>query len=133
VIETHPGSVLYDCLSLYDQRSSHLADLNRHGRLHVFHRCDGRRVTGAPMDIWKAMIAAERPQEVLDEVCRRMGLAIPTRLPPSTPRVLVYRCIAAVLAHAAFGRARWECRDGFLDTAGEGGGEGAWKTAGAAR
>jgi hypothetical protein len=54
------------------------------------------------------------------ELLTRMGLAIPTRLPPTTPTVLVYRFIAAFLTHATFGRSRWECRNGFFDTAGDG-------------
>jgi len=45
-----------------------------------------------------------------------MGLEIPQYLPSSTPTVLVYRFIAAFLAHSYLGKDYWECRNGMFDS-----------------
>ncbi|GAB4520299.1 MAG: hypothetical protein Kow0047_31520 [Anaerolineae bacterium] len=118
VIETHPGGGQYDCLSLYDRQTGRLvADFNRRGGLH-FHD------TGEAMDIWQELLVAPTPKPVLDEVCRRLGLPMMEHVPPSTPQTLVYRFIATFLTHAAFGIRAWDCRNGFYDTSGYGGGTG---------
>lgn len=52
----------------------------------------------------------------LDSVCRLLGLEVPARLPPSTPEVLVYRLIAALLRQALFGRAAWSFEQGVFDS-----------------
>jgi hypothetical protein len=59
---------------------------------------------------------------VVDRLCQQAQLEQPAGLPASTPPVVVYRCIATFLAPAAFGRARWECRNGYCSTSGYGDG-----------
>ncbi len=112
VIETHPGGGMYDCLSIFCN-SRHVADFNRAGSFHVFDSKGGQ----PPIDIWRSL-AEENIQDVLDQVCRSLNLQSPTKLPPSTPEVIVYRLIAAFLGHSAFGKESWECRNGYFDTAG---------------
>jgi hypothetical protein len=121
VIETHPGGGQYDCLSLYDGEV-HIADFNRCGRFHVFHRYDNEPKLPQPLDIWSEMLNTKDVRSVLDRVSMMLGLPIPDRLPPTTPTTLVYRFIATFLSHAVFGIHRWECRNGFFDTSGYGGG-----------
>ncbi len=112
LIETHPGGGMYDCLSIFcDQK--HIADFNRAGSFHVVHNPNAVPA----LDIWRLMVE-EDVQSVLNQVCRRLALKIPGKLPPSTPEVIVYRFIAAFLAHAAFGKEKWECRNGLFDTSG---------------
>lgn len=112
VIETHPGGGMYDCLSLFCN-SRHVADFNRAWNFHVFDPKGGQ----PPVDIWRSL-AEENIQDVLNQVCRSLQLQIPTKLPPSTPEVIVYRFIAAFLGHSAFGKEHWECRNGYFDASG---------------
>ena len=126
IIETHPGGGLYDCLSVYDSRARHIADLNRKGRLHVFEASGRCQAATRPIDIWTEMIDETDPKDVLDRVCSLLGLAKPKRLPPSSPATLVYRFISTFLTHSVFGRDHWECRNGMCDTSGYGGGVVSW-------
>lgn len=112
--ETHPGSGMYDCLSLFNNQR-HVADFNRVGRFHVFDTPSDQ----PPLDIWPALVK-EDVQGVLDEVCRRLGLKVPAKLPPSTSEIIVYRFISAFLAHSIFGKEKWECRNGYTDSSGMG-------------
>ena len=120
LIETHPGGGQYDCLAIYTKDLKHIADFNRVGSFHIFERLDGKQVTQEPMDIWLALITEKRPQKILDEICTNLGLLIPKRVPSSTPEIITYRFIAAFLAGTAFGRDKWECRNGMLDSSGFG-------------
>ncbi len=121
VIETHPSGGQYDCLSFLSLNGRHIADLNRRGRFHV---CEPLHGTAQfqPWDLWTDAITEDDPLRVVDGLCQRIGLAVPAKLPPSTPMVLAYRFIADFLTHSVLGRTRWECRNGFEDTSGWGGG-----------
>ena len=121
VIETHPGGGQYDCLSLYAKKQKHIAAFNRVGRLHIFENFDGSQQE-RPLDIWRDMMESYNPKETLDKISGLIGLPIPGKLPSSTPTTLVYRFIAEFLTHAAFGNHDWECRSGYEDTSGYGGG-----------
>lgn len=112
VIETHPGGGMYDCLSLF-RDNQHIADFNRVGSFHVFNSTSDH----PPLDIWRAL-ADEDIQKVLDQICRNLELQVPAKLPSSTPDVIVYRFIAAFLGHSAFGKEKWECRNGYFDSSG---------------
>jgi len=132
--ESHPGGGQYDCLSLSERKHANPTgleavanlDLNRSGRAHVHARFDGAPLRPADeggsgpisFEVWPAMIAAEDPREVVRAVATQAGLPLGTKVPPSTPEVLTVRFIAAFLSHAVFGRRRWECRNGCLDTSG---------------
>ncbi len=122
VIETHPGGGLYDCLALFDDEKNHIADFNREGRLHIFAKFDNSTLQG-PLDIWAEMFDANNLKDTLDRISFMIGLPVPSQLPLSTPTTLVYRFISAFLTHSAFSIHKWECRNGCLDTSGEGGGK----------
>jgi hypothetical protein len=51
-----------------------------------------------------------------------MGLPHQGKAKMTSRPLLVYRAIAAFLAHACFSRTEWSARSGFLDTSGYGGG-----------
>jgi len=112
---------MYDCLSLYNTNLVHIADLNRAGRFHVFHRCDGSDTIPEPFE-WQEIFGVEDPKDTVDKISAMLGLPVPAYLPADTPETLVYRFIAHFLTHSAFGREVWECRNGFCDTSGHGGG-----------
>lgn len=119
VIETHPGGGLYDCLTLIDGRT-HIADFNRQGSLHVFNRFDGNQRLPPLFGLWNEMFESEDLKALLDKISKMMGLPTPTSLPPSTNTALIYRFISSFLTHAAFGKNKWECRNGCIDTSGYG-------------
>lgn len=121
VIETHPGGGQYDCLSLYDKNGLNIAHFNRNGRMTVFKRFDGRE-NPRPFDIWSATCHENKQKETLDKVSDMIGLTVPAKLPASTATTLVYRLIAEFLTHSVFGKYCWECRNGYEDTSGYGGG-----------
>jgi hypothetical protein len=117
VIETHPGCGTYDCLSLINKQGKAIADFNRSGRFHVLHGSKEK-----PLEIWKEISDNSDSKKILDKVCQMLGWQTVKKLPSSTSTTLVYRFIADFLAHAAFGIHAWECRNGYCDTSGYGGG-----------
>jgi len=119
VHETHPGGGQYDCLAVQHVRRGHLVDLNRSGSFHVWLGGSDGPSDSTP---WQAGAVSSPPRDPLDRLCRSMKLAIPNRLPRSTPRTIVYRFIAAFLAHAVFAVEPWRCLNGMCDTSGYGGG-----------
>lgn len=121
VIETHPGGGQYDCLSIYDKDNQNIVHFNRAGRMTVFKRFDGRR-TPPPFDIWSTMCEQSNQKEILNKVSDLIGLPAPSKIPASTPTTLAYRFIAELLTHGAFSKEQWECRNGYEDTSGYGGG-----------
>jgi hypothetical protein len=116
IMETFPCSGQYDCLSLIFKNQTNICDMNRLGRLHVHERCDGQPPPES-YDIWPDMVTTNNPKQVVDHVTKMLGLSIPSRLPASTPRIIVYRYIATFLTRAVSGTARWVCRNGFCDSA----------------
>jgi hypothetical protein len=82
---------------------------------------DGKKNDSEPIEIWDKMLCSEDTREALETVCRRMRLDINAKRRPSTSKILTYRFIADFLSHAAFRRSRWECLNGYCDSAGMGG------------
>jgi len=117
IIETHPGGGQYDCLSLYIKNKIHIADFNRKGSLHIFNTVNGKQVNYS-RSIWDVIIASEDLKQILDDICSRIKLKIPAKLPSSTKSILVYRFIAELLTHAAFGIKEWSCKNGMHDSSG---------------
>lgn len=126
IYELHPGGGQYDCLSLYTVDGKAVADLNRLGRLQISGQLRERRNSDSPVmrgeeaawDVWPEALVAVDPTELVDGICRRIGLDVPEKLPPSNPIVLVYRFITEFLSRTAFARDHWECRSGFYDSSG---------------
>ncbi|MBE7157340.1 MAG: hypothetical protein INR62_02685 [Rhodospirillales bacterium] len=115
--QTHPGGGQYDCLSLRDEAGRHFADLNRKGTLHIFARFDGREPEKESWDAWPELLRLDIT-ELVAEMRRRLGQDLPTRLSSSTPRVLLYRFVAACLGMHAFARGRWSCVSVAHDSSG---------------
>jgi hypothetical protein len=117
LIETHPGGGQYDCLSIYERASDrHVLDLNRVGSAHGW-------LTDRSMgDLWAQCAAADDPKDLVDAVERLAGLESSGVIPDETPEVVTLRFVAELLAGRLLGRGRWECRNGYHDSSGGGGG-----------
>ena len=121
LIETHPGGGQYDCLSLVTRGPEPVTvlDVNRVGSLHV---TGAGGAAGGSWRDWPDRILGSSGPEFLDEVTRALGLTVPRRLPASTPSTVAYRFVAEFLTHSVGRREAWECRNGYCDTSGWGGG-----------
>jgi hypothetical protein len=62
------------------------------------------------------------PDRFLDEISREARLTVPKKLPASTAATLTYRYISDFLTHSVGRLENWECRNGFEDSSGYGGG-----------
>jgi len=113
----HPGGGQYNSLTLWHSEFEYFVHLNRPGSFHVFARVDSRPNEGGSWDIWSELQVMDMPT-LVDEACRRIGLAAPAKLPPSTPLVLGYRFIADLLAAQAFSKERWYCVSAAHDSSG---------------
>ena len=128
LFELHPGGGIYDCLSLVDRAApldGAAIDLNRNGRAHVLGRFDGVPVRGVEdeaLAIWDDPATYADPVAVAECLGRAAGLPPIRRRPPTTPEVLVYRVITALLEEPPAPNIQWECRQGLLDTSGYDGG-----------
>lgn len=120
LIETHPGGGQYDCLSLIESNNGlqSVFDVNRGGGSVHLHR--GRTPQSWPD--WVDRMLAE-PLRFLDALGEAYGVAPPKSLPKSTPDTISFRYICEFLTHAVGRLERWECRNGFCDTSGWGGGK----------
>ena len=126
LIETHPCSGMYDCLTLRtkDRQPQTALSLNRAGSLHVWPEAleQADKQSNAYQDWLPSMLGPE-PSRFLDNVANDLRLSIPKKLPASTPETIVYRFIAEFLAHAIGRRETWDCRNGMHDTSGWCGGK----------
>ena len=120
----HPGDGQYDCLALYTVEQELIAYLNRPGRFTPWATLREKGVgpaSAGPWDVWQEVRRDCEPVELVDGICSRIGMAVPTKLPSSTAPILVYRFIAEFLSWTVCRPQRWECRSGFLDSSGWGG------------
>jgi hypothetical protein len=123
VIETHPGGGQYDCLTLIDKsRQSQLdhIDLNRAGSIFVWAKQGGWAWVwrGA----WSELVAKEDTESLVDRLCRRSMLPMPSASPRTSPTSNGVRFVAAFLKQAMFGPTHWDCRNATEDTSGGSGG-----------
>jgi hypothetical protein len=125
LIEGHPGGGLYDCLVLMTRgkKPQFAIDVNREGSVHIHHNAFGLGDDMTLHSDWLSRMLQPTPAKFLDEIAQEVRLVPPKHLPTSTPTTIVYRFIADFLTHAIGKLERWECRNGYLDTAGEGGGK----------
>jgi hypothetical protein len=107
IMKTHPGGGQYDCLTLYNQRLSVIAMLNRCGSLVVDKPIDGKLAKHV-RDFYNKLITADH-QVLLKQFFKLLGLKPRKPIPPSTPEVLIYRLIPEILALGAYGKNFWEC------------------------
>jgi len=121
IYEMHPGDGQYDCLALYTVEQDSLAYLNRVGSFTPFAtlRDEGvGPVSAEPWKIWDELQYDSKPQKLVDELCQRIGLKPPQKLPPTTPPALIYRLIAELVSWTVGRPQLWECRSGYLDSSG---------------
>jgi len=129
VLETHPGGGQYDMLTLIDRHRIHDLEsplepfpgafqFNRVGSVFIN---DGRQEI-VWRGFWSEILAVEDPRSLIRRLSAAAGLPRIQRLPVHTPAVLVYRLIASFLSQTTLTRERWECRNGYVDTSGYGGG-----------
>ena len=120
LIEVHPGGGLYDCLMLRTkgQNPRCTINVNRVGSVHI-HMLDGDSTVESD---WEERMLQSSPESFLDYIANKARLVIPKKLPASTPATLTYRYISDFLTHSVGRLERWQCRNGFEDTSGYGGG-----------
>ena len=118
LIEMHPGGGQYDCLALRTkgEHSETVIDVNRGGSVHT-HIGEMRNYSD-----WLERMLGRTPTTFLDEIANGARLPIPKKRPPSTPATLTYRYISDFLTHSVGRLENWQCRNGFEDTSGYGGG-----------
>jgi len=118
IIQTHPCSGQYNCLTVFDSRRPKFhADFNRPGSMHVWGENDSQSY-----DIWPEILEHGNQKSLLDVVCRRLQLPEIKKVPVTSRLTLVYRFIATFLTHTTCGIHRWTCCNGYVDTSGYGGG-----------
>ncbi|HEY0982936.1 MAG TPA: hypothetical protein VGE80_12465 [Schlesneria sp.] len=120
LIETHPGDGQYDCLSLveFSDDLHSVLDINRGGgSVHV--HCGRSPQSWAA---WPDRMLADSCG-FLDEIGAAIGLTTPEQLPKSTTTTITFRFISEFLTHAIGRLEQWQCRNGFCDTSGFGGGK----------
>lgn len=125
LIEAHAGGGQYDSLVLLRQRAGFEfgIDVNRGGgSVHLHTNAFVKNAETLLWGDWMKQLLAPQPSRFLDAVCNAARLEIPDRLPSTTPATLVFRFITEFLTHAVGRPERWECRNGFEDTSGYGGG-----------
>lgn len=121
IIETHPCSGQYDCLSVWKSPKNHIMDFNRSGSLHIWSKVDrssepNSGVIDHYQQVWHDYTAD--PKQTLNKICKMAGLPTATTMPISSPAILTYRFISTFLIQTVLGLDKWECRNGFLDSSG---------------
>lgn len=101
IIRYRPGGGQYDCLGIRSVAGLNI-DLNRVGRIHVHAGHAGVAVDWEPVE-WVDYLAGD-PREFSTRLERVVGLPKTRTLPPTTPRVLTYRLLAAFARLNAFAR-----------------------------
>lgn len=122
LIRGHPAGGQSDCLwflpTAGDQGDIRL---NRHGRIHVLERFDGRPLDAWDPIEWDEYLRAD-PREFLHRLEVAAGLPEPHQVPVATTSTLTCRVLAAIASTAIKSVHPIEIQPGFIDTAGYGGG-----------
>lgn len=121
IIETHPCSGQYDCISVFDKLGKHILDINRGGGLHLWSKANSQNQSGSGIsdsyhDVWQDY--QSDPKQTFDKICRMAGLPTDVVMPVSSSVILTYRFISTFLIQAVLGLDKWECRNGYLDSSG---------------
>jgi hypothetical protein len=118
--DARPGGDLPGSLGVVDGRGRLLVTLNDAGELHLQAAWEG-----AALDVSRGGFFARdwKPgsfPRLVQGLCGRLGIPSYKVLPPTTPAVLVYRYLGALLEQSAFASRAWECRSGYLPGDGRG-------------
>ncbi len=119
LIEMHPGGGQYDCLSLAECRNGlrSVIDVNRGGSVHLH-----QGIKPQSWSDWTHRMLSDA-NGFIDEIEMAIGLTHPKPLPHSTTATITFRFICDFLTHSIGRLEQWECRNGFCDTSGHGGGK----------
>lgn len=125
LIEAHPGGGMYDVLALMTKHDhpGFAIQVNRQGSIHIDRELLGSSGGMVQISGWLERMIQSRTVNLLNEICMEGRLTPPPKLPPSTPATLAYRFIADFLTHSLGRLENWECRNGYEDTSGYGGGK----------
>ncbi len=105
---------MYNCLTIADSEDS-IASLNLGGSFTVF----GRSNSSIPGErIWNRCLSEDGLVSVLDDMTKALGLTPPTKLPATTPEVLVYRVIASLVGTSLLDQNPLQCLNGQFDSSG---------------
>jgi hypothetical protein len=122
VLHTRPGGGQYDCLTITSPHGSGgTVHLNRNGTIQVHDRFDGRPAGEWEPTDWDEYLRAD-PRAFLNRLEQAAGLPSPSHVPPSVPRTLTYRVLAALATSAVKSVHPIEIQPGQFDTSGYGGG-----------
>jgi hypothetical protein len=124
LIEIHPGGGQYDCLALRTRghKPANAIDVNRGGSVHINKDAFGLDGGMSTHSNWMERMLGPSPGGFLDDIAHDVRLTIPKKRPVSTPATLTYRYISDFLTHSIGRLENWQCRNGFEDTSGYGGG-----------
>lgn len=122
VTREHPGGGQYDVLTIRSDAGCDIM-LNRVGTIQIHGRHDGNKPAWRPMS-WTDALSHD-PRDLIHSLEGAAGLPTVPSLPPSTPKVLVYRAISA-LAGMQLLAAPAEIRMGYFDSSGEESGPADW-------
>lgn len=114
IVETHPCSGQYDCISIYSHKEKSLFfDFNLPAQsLHVCRNDDKR------YNVVDDYLQAENPKEYLDKICRQAGLTVPDSVPSSTGPVIACGVMAQLLHNKMFSRECYKFYMGYIDSSG---------------
>lgn len=120
VHEMHPGGGLYDVLALFNPRRAEFTSqtrvmLNRAGSIQVHHPSDSGK-GNVRIGSWSDVISSGNAHQFIKLIEREAGLGLPSSTPPSTPRALAYRLIAAALTATVNDRHSWDARNLVVDS-----------------
>jgi len=108
LIETHPGGVLYDCLSLLTsevRKPKVVIHFNRGGAIHVPGTPDSTQIS------WASALATDDPHLIVKQLENAAGLSHPSPAPSTSPAALAYRVIARILASLVNDKDTWDARN----------------------
>lgn len=124
MLESHTGMGLSDCLGLMDGKGKPLVSLTRTGTLRLYATLEGESLSIVREDFFTEMVRQGfSMSHCVKRLCAALRIPSYKLLPSTTPAILVYRYLAALLEQAALASRSWECHNGYLCGDGIGAGE----------
>lgn len=123
MLEADPGLGLSDCLGLMDRTGRPLLSLTRAGALRLHATLEGESCERRREDFFPAMMELGSMSRAVKSLCAALRIPSYKLLPSTTPTVLAYRYLAALLEQAALASRPWEVRCGYVAADGIGPGE----------
>ena len=123
LLESHPGYGLFDCLGLMDGAGHPLISLTRSGTLSLYATLEGETLAVQETDFFSRFIEDGAMSREVQRLCAALRIPSYKRLPSTTPAILAYRYLTALLEQAAMASRPWECRNGYHDSEGLGAGD----------